>query len=519
MQSEWDRWAMRVGIAGIAAMAVMALAMNANAVSDQSWQHRARLDAPQRMLPIGIGAAVAASETGCIAVGGGRDGDVGVDAGAVAIWNCTANSLALREIVSHPAARTNTAFGQAVAFDAAATTLCIGAPNEDGTLKESGKWPENFQMGRVYIYAPRSVAPHETNGAHWQLWATLESPRPETSAHFGSVVATDGARIVVGSPDHNEAEFAAGRADVFVRRGESWIFESELALPTPAAGMRFGTSIAIRGDTIVVGSPSFSGFGYGSGRADIFRLEKNLKYNGWRHAGRMDAPSPQEGAWFGMSVAIASDIIAVGAPRETPTHSLPFPAHAGVVHLFGRNHTEGATDDCRPLFALTSPQPWCGALPYRPEAFGISLSIRRGILAVGASESCNPLAAGNEHTEGEGSGAVYLFQPADHASHGEIPWNTGAQLVARITAPDASFDVHDGFRVALGCAQPIDGAELRSAIPFLVAGRSGNPDMPAGPGAAHVYWPQTTPQRPALEESNTLQSTQSAKDYFEPTTH
>ena len=177
MQSEWDRWAMRVGIAGIAAMAVMALAMNANAVSDQSWQHRARLDAPQRMLPIGIGAAVAASETGCIAVGGGRDGDVGVDAGAVAIWNCTANSLALREIVSHPAARTNTAFGQAVAFDAAATTLCIGAPNEDGTLKESGKWPENFQMGRVYIYAPRSVAPHETNGAHWQLWATLESRR------------------------------------------------------------------------------------------------------------------------------------------------------------------------------------------------------------------------------------------------------------------------------------------------------------------------------------------------------
>ena len=310
----------------------------------------------------------------------------------------------------------------------------------------------------------------------------LESPQPNVGAHFGSVVATNGARVVVGSPDHNSGGFAAGRVDVFIRRGDLWMHESELAIPLPISGMRFGTSLAIDAETIVVGSPSFSGFGFGSGRVDIFRLKKD----GWQHAGRIEAPNPQSSAWFGMSVAISRDILAVGAPRETPLQSQAFPDHAGVVHLFKRTEVESEDEAWQAIFALTSPHPWCGELQYRPEAFGMSLSIRRGTIAVGASESCNPVAVGEDHDEGEGSGAVYLFHPADV---GGTSWEFGARTGERLTAPDAAFDTHDGYRVALGCMRPIAGSEIRSAIPFLVVGRAGNPDMSPGPGAANVYWP------------------------------
>ena len=471
------------GVAGVAAMTGIGFGLNASANNDAQWQHRTRLDAPPRMLPLGLGAAVAASETGVIAVGGGHDSDIGVDAGAVAIWNCSVNDLTAQERITHPKDHRQSAFGQALAIDPAGSVLCIGAPNEDGVEKDSGKWPDNFQMGRVYLYMSRSGAgggAGENSSAHWKLCATLESPQPNVGAHFGSVVATDGARVVVGSPDHNSGGFAAGRVDVFVRRGDLWMHESELAIPLPISGMRFGTSLAIDAETIVVGSPSFSGVGAGSGRVDVFRLKKD----GWQHAGRIEAPNPQSSAWFGMSVAISRDILAIGAPRETPVKSQAFPDHAGVVHLFKRTESEG--EAWQAIFALTSPHPWCGELQYRPEAFGMSLSIRRGTIAVGASESCNPVAAGEDHDEGEGSGAVYLFHPADV---GGTSWEFGARTGERLTAPDAAFDVHDGYRVALGCARPIVGSEIRSAIPFLVVGRAGNPDMSPGPGAANVYWP------------------------------
>ncbi len=495
----------------ILAMMGLGIGAGASANEEAKWQHRIRLDSPLRMLPLGLGAAVATSENGLIAVGGGHDPDIGVDAGAVAIWNCAANAVTMQEIIVHPKEHRQSAFGGAIAVDHAASVLCVGAPNEDGTEKDPGKWPENFQMGRVYIYVPQNAAPNDKqdgkqddkqddkqdgkqddkqDGAHdnsnqrWKLRATLESPRPKIGAHFGSVVATDGARVVVSSPDHNGVGFASGRVDVFVRRGDTWMHESELAIPIPIAGTRFGTSVAIDAETIVVGSPSFSGLGSGSGRSDIFRLKKDE----WQHTARIDAPNPQASAWFGMSVAISRNILAIGAPRETPQNSQAFPDHAGVVHLFERSETQSGGEMWEEIIALTSPQPWCGKSQYRAEAFGMSLSIRSGTIAVGASESCNPIAAGEEHEEGEGSGAVYIFHPADAEG---TSWEFGARVGARLTAPEAAFDTHDGYRVALGCVRPTDGSELRTAIPFLVVGRLGNPDMSPGPGAANVYWPHT----------------------------
>ncbi len=438
------------------------------------------------MLPLGLGVAVAASDTGWIAVGGGRDFDIGVDAGAVALWHRKVDGVLLAQIVEHPKQRRECAFGASVALDALGSVLVIGAPSEDGP----GEWPDDFQMGRAYVYE---------RAGEWRLAATLETPRACVGGHFGAVVAADGTRIVVGSPDHNGSGFASGRADVFVKRGDAWAVDGELLPPSdgaaPLSGRRFATSLAIAGDMIVVGSPHASGVGYASGRVDIFRRTNDL---GWHHVARVDSPSPQSSAMFGMSVAICSErdhgerdhgdgavreVVAIGAPRESPSNSQAFPDRAGVVHLFACRDGGTAREEWTHTTALTSPQPWCGSEQFRPEAFGMSLAARSGLLAVGASESCNPEVIDDGHENGEGSGSAYVF---DRVSHAE--WRVAQRLVA----PHARAEVHDGYRVALGFS-PGSAHGASQGKPFIIVGRLGNADQSPGPGEANLYALRTAP--------------------------
>src|SRR5438093_1138912 len=75
------------------------------------------------------------------------------------------------------------------------------------------------------------------------------------SDHFGCSVAIYGDTAVVGSfQDDTPAGPAAGSADVFVRSGGVWTQQAHLFASDGAGGDGFGNSVAISGDTAVVGS-------------------------------------------------------------------------------------------------------------------------------------------------------------------------------------------------------------------------------------------------------------------------
>ncbi len=440
--------------------------------ADDSWKHQAVLESPKSMLPLGLGSTVAVSDDRWIAVGAGSDHDLGVDAGAVAIWRSGATGIQFVTTLEHPKESQSSGFGNALAFDSASGVLVIGAPNEPGP----GEWPDNFQMGRVFVYELHPQL---------KLAAILDPPDPSVGAHFGAALAASGGRIVVGSPNQNGAAFALGRVDVFVERAGTWIFESRLIAPNEAQGMRFGSSIAICDETIIVGSPQFNGVVAGGGRADLFAFT----HGNWEHSDSLHSPAPEHSAMFAAAVALWNDplegeMIAIGAPGETPFRSAAFPDHAGVVHLYERSRTQEIHGSWTHAETITSPQPWCGRAQFRPEAFGMSLSAHGGWIAVGASEACNPAAASAEHQDGEGSGAVYLF----HASDAEdVRTDSSWKFTARLTAPIASPEVHDGYRVALA----------GGAFPLLVVGRLGDPDAPPGPSAVNIYSPRASSTRPS----------------------
>ena len=92
----------------------------------------------------------------------------------------------------------------------------------------------------------------------WVEVARLTHAGGSANDFFGYSVAIDGDVAVIGEINGNDPNGVerAGVAHVFVRSGGTWSAAAELLPSDSAAGDLFGASVAIRGDTIAVGSPT-----------------------------------------------------------------------------------------------------------------------------------------------------------------------------------------------------------------------------------------------------------------------
>jgi len=133
--------------------------------------------------------------------------------------------------------------------------------------------------------------------------------------HFGSAVAISGDTLVVGVPEYDTMAGPqnVGRADVFVRAGTDWVKQASLYAPSPADGDRFGTSVAIQGDTVVVGAPFREGSHGESVAAYVFKRTGTT----WSAAVALGDESAVAGDKMGQSVDIDGSTIAVGCPGRT----------------------------------------------------------------------------------------------------------------------------------------------------------------------------------------------------------
>jgi len=103
------------------------------------------------------------------------------------------------------------------------------------------------------------------SGTSWSQQAYLKASNTDASDQFGWSVAVSGNTVVVGANvedssatgvngnqgDNSASE--AGAAYVFVRSDTSWSQQAYLKASNAAA--RFGESVAVSGDTVVVGAP------------------------------------------------------------------------------------------------------------------------------------------------------------------------------------------------------------------------------------------------------------------------
>ncbi len=312
------------------------------------------------------------------------------------------------------------------------------------------------------------------------------SVHSQAGEEFGTAVAISGDTVVVGAPsDDSESRGInqppsytysfddSGTAFVFVRNGDTWTQQAHLKSSNSWTADRFGTSVAITGDTIVVGAPGESQTTDGvdgvqclppttnpCGRANNFPVytapDVGAAYvfvrngNVWTQQNYLKASNSDESDYFGYAVAIDGETIVVGAHYEDSAASLNGDQNdnsaleAGAAYVFLRSGTTWIQQAY--LKAST---------PVANDQFGYAVAIHNNTVVVGAV------------LQGDGalfSGAAFVF---------ERNGSTWSQQ-ARFKAPNPAAS--DFFGAAVGVSND-----------RVVVGAQGEDTSGAETGAAFIY--------------------------------
>ncbi len=256
-------------------------------------------------------------------------------------------------------------FGNSV--DVSENYLVIGAQRDDSNGEDSGS---------VYVYTK--------TGDTWVFDAKLIPDTSFATNHFGCAVAVKENFIIVGSEGDNEIAAFSGAVYLFKKEGANW---SKLAKITPADAVfngRFGWSVSMSEEYLVVGARQDANNGNFSGSAYVFQKSGDS----WEEIAKLNSSDAAIGDDFGSSVAIEGDYIVVGAPLEDNSGG----DNAGSAYVFKRNGN--IWDQQVKLVASDG-----GTF----DQFGNAVAIENDYIVVGAWMEDGVLSSGS-------SGAVYLFK-------------------------------------------------------------------------------------------------------------
>ncbi len=224
----------------------------------------------------------------------------------------------------------------------------------------------------------------------------------------------------------------------------------------------FGISVSLWGDTLVVGATGEASASTGvsgdqannsasnAGAAYVFTRNSS---GAWSQQAYLKASNTNLNDWFGWSVAVWGDTIAVGAILESSSatgvngnEADNSASNAGAVYVFTRTGT------------TWSQQAYLKASHSRADAFfGSSISLWGDTLAVGSRDSSAATGVNGDEidTSAQGSGAVHVFTRT-----GSV-WSQQAYLKASNTAKSDSFGVSVALwedRLAVGAPGEDSGA-------------------------------------------------------------
>jgi hypothetical protein len=197
------------------------------------------------------------------------------------------------------------------------------------------------------------------------------------SDQFGYSVAVSGDTVVVGAPFDNDDGEHSGSAYIFERNtggtANNWGEVKKLTASDADADDFFGFSVGISGDTAIVGAYGNSDDGFQSGSAYIFERNAGGAANNWGEVRRLTASDATAGDNFGYSIGISGDTVIIGASRN----DIPeFEFDSGAAYIFERNN--GGVDNWGEVKVLTK------LSPRNNELFGWSVAISGDTAIVGA---------------------------------------------------------------------------------------------------------------------------------------
>ncbi len=100
--------------------------------------------------------------------------------------------------------------------------------------------------------------------------AKLRAIDASAGDQFGWSIALSGDTVVVGSFVDDDKGINSGSAYVFTRSGTTWTQQAKLTASDGLAGHEFGRSVSVSGDRAVVGAPLDDDPGLSTGSAYVF---------------------------------------------------------------------------------------------------------------------------------------------------------------------------------------------------------------------------------------------------------
>ena len=271
--------------------------------------------------------------------------------------------------------------------------------------------------GSVYIYG--------FDGTVWQEQVELFASDAAQGDHFGVSVALDGDTLLVGADLDNDHGTWSGSAYVLRRIGGTWVETQKLSPSTHQAYDHFGYSVALDGDLAVIGAYGRDSF---AGAAHVFR------WNGssWIEEALLVGSQTAGGDFLGAAVAVSGGRVLCGARWADIGSKLD----AGEAYLF--RHDRGSwVEELR----LTDAAPASG------DGFGFAVDLSGDLALVG------------EHLRnvvGPLSGAAVLFR------HDGIGWTREPRLFPADAHTNELFGMAvsvEGSSILIGAPWDDDQAE------------------------------------------------------------
>ena len=265
-----------------------------------------------------------------------------------------------------------------------------------------------ISVGVVYLY--------QRIGGVWQLQTTLQPNDGFDYARFGTALAISGDSIIVGAPG------ASGAAYVYTGQGASWLLQGKLTRADSLSGENFAASVAIDGDYAAVAAryddlPE----GQDAGSVTVF-----VRVNGvWSQQALLTAPDADASDQFGAAIALSGTRAVVGTPADESAAG----TFSGSAHVFVRT---GAT--WSPQTKLTA------ADAAASDQFGNAVALAGDTVLIGAF--------GDDLFGNPNQGSVYVFANA----------NGQWQQQTKLFASDGEADDYFGTTLAFDAEQAVIGA-------------------------------------------------------------
>ena len=226
--------------------------------------------------------------------------------------------------------------------------------------------------GAAYIF--------ERSGTLWLQRTKLVADDAKAGDLFGNTVAISGETVVVGAPGADDAGPESGAAYVFTYLGDEWVQRAKLIGDDTSMFDHFGTAVAVHENTALIGAHGKDEGAEDSGAAYIF-VRNGVS---WIQQAKLAHRNAVPGDQFGYAVAIYGDNALIGAHRSDATGP-----DSGAAYIFTRNGGTWNQD-----FELIPNDSGLG------DEFGYAVDLTNGIAIIGAPK---------EDRSEPDMGAAYVF--------------------------------------------------------------------------------------------------------------